>query len=63
MKNIFSGLASTPKAHTFSVEIKSISKHMNEMVEKGKLNSPSYRLLKTAVSKLKDFENLNRPTN
>lgn len=54
-----SGVASLAPTLSVQSEIKTISSLMEEMIKDGLLNSTSYRLLKTAVSKLKDFQKLN----
>ena len=54
-----SGVASLAPTLSVQSEIKTISSLMEEMTKDGLLNSTSYRLLKTAVSKLKDFQKLN----
>lgn len=52
-----------PSVSSVSNEIKSLKSLMQYLSDSGKHNTTSYRLIKTSVSKLMDFEKLNSDHN
>ena len=54
------GLVTLSSSFSVSSEISSITSLMTTMTVLGKQSSPSYRLLKTVLSNLKDFQKINK---
>jgi len=54
------GLVTCPAPFSAHVEISSLTCLMDDVKASGKHNTTSYRLLKTPLSKLKEFEKLNK---